>query len=175
MSNIIRLYPQHKNTDEWLSMSNGGTSVFISVLVLSGSRMASNQREKELVVWLAEHDQGVVGIGTVGFDISEIPWTKENFKQEKDFMLKVIEGALSKIGWDMLSYTPNEEFIQYYLSKFKELIRDFEEQYIDSSSYTEWIELIDDESCGIPKGFPKCPIHDIFLHFGGCVVCNEAR
>ncbi len=174
MPNTIRLHKEHNNIDEWLGMSNEGTSVFIAILVLSGSRIANSEREKELVVWLAEHDQAVVGRGTVGFDISEMPWTKDHFIQEKEFILKVIDGALSKLGWNVLNYEPNEEVIHHYLNKFKALILDFDEKYIDESSYTEWIELIDDEMCGIPNGFPKCPIHDTYLHFGGCVVCHDS-
>lgn len=173
MSNIIKMHAGHSNIDEWLSMSNGGTSVFITVLVLSGSRMAEGQREKELIVWLAEHDQDVVGIGTVGFDISDMPWTRENFADEKAFIIRVIEGAETKLGWKTLNYEPSEERILSYLSSFKRLVEGFEEIDIDERSYDEWIELCDDPVCGIPKGFPKCQVHNVYLHFGGCVACND--
>jgi hypothetical protein len=43
MGNIIRLHTAHNNKNEWLSMSNGGTSVFISVLVLSVYRITDTQ------------------------------------------------------------------------------------------------------------------------------------
>lgn len=59
--------------------------MFIEVLVISGSILAGTNREKELIIWLAQRDQSVVGIGTVGFDIDEMPWTVNSFASEKDF------------------------------------------------------------------------------------------
>jgi hypothetical protein len=173
MANTIRLHPEDQNVDEWLSMSNGGTDAFLTALVLSGSRLVKNDREKEFVVWLAEHDQAVVGMGTVGFDISEMPWTVANFEAEKEFIVKCIDGALARIGWETLDYQPNEDFVFKYLSEFKNLILQFQKNQIDIRNYHEWIELKDDPACGIPKGFPKCPKHDTYLHFGGCIVCNN--
>lgn len=174
MANIISLHAEHKKTEEWLSMSNGGTSVFITALVLSGSRIANNQRERELIVWFAEHDQSIVGIGTVGFYISEIPWQKDNFIMEKEFVLRVIEGAFANMGWESLNYEPNEKFVFNYLKIFKKLLIDFNEKYIDETSYIKWIELINNDKCGVPKGFPKCSKHNVYLHYAGCVVCNDS-
>ncbi|MDE6728657.1 MAG: hypothetical protein K2J80_12080, partial [Oscillospiraceae bacterium] len=63
--------------EDSLKMSNGLTAVFIDVITLAGSRIAQTVDEKRLIVWLAEKDQSVVGIGTVGFDIREMPWNTE--------------------------------------------------------------------------------------------------
>lgn len=63
MGNIISLNDKTPKSD-WISMSNGLTSVFISVLGLSGSRLAQTDDEKRLIVWLLEKDQSAVGIGT---------------------------------------------------------------------------------------------------------------
>lgn len=41
---------------ESLNMSNGLTSVFIEVLVISGSILAETNREKETVFWLGQRD-----------------------------------------------------------------------------------------------------------------------
>jgi len=172
MGNIIRLHAEHKNADEWISMSNGSTSVFISVLVLSGSRIAKTEREKELVIWIAEQDQAVVGSGTVGFNISDMPWTKENFIAEREFILKVVEGSKLQQGWETLDYLPDKVFITGCLDAFINLVMRFDEKFIEESNYMEWINERDGEF-GIPVGFPKCAKHNAYMHWQGCVICND--
>ncbi|MDE7281803.1 MAG: hypothetical protein K2N36_08720, partial [Ruminiclostridium sp.] len=105
MSNIV--WSGAGNDSECVRMSNGLTDVFINVLVLSGSNLAQTAEEKRLIVWLAEKDQSNAGIGTVGFDVCEMPWNIEAFKETKTFLLNVIEGAKNKSGWELLEYTPN--------------------------------------------------------------------
>ncbi|GCF10136.1 hypothetical protein [Dictyobacter arantiisoli] len=82
-------------SSESLKMSNGLTSVMISLLVLSGSALAEREHEKLLIVWFASRDQALSGMGTVGFDLNEIPWTAEQFEAEKHFLLAVIRRAQS--------------------------------------------------------------------------------
>jgi len=84
MGNCIDLYEGMEK--DGISMSNGTTSVVISILVLAGSRLAISERQKELIVWLAYQDQSVRGIGTVGFYMNEIPWSKDCFEEEKQFL-----------------------------------------------------------------------------------------
>ena len=87
MGNIISL----DTIGERISMSNGLTSVFIDVLGLSGTHLAKTAAEKRMIVWLLEKDQSAVGGGSVGFDVSEMPWTDTDFDDMKRFMLDVIE------------------------------------------------------------------------------------
>ncbi|SRR5581483_9223363 len=84
---------------ESLKMSNGLTSVVLSLLVLSGSALAVSEREKRLIIWFASRDQSISGSGTVGFDLSESPWTGEQFETEKHFLLAVIHRAQSMQDW----------------------------------------------------------------------------
>lgn len=79
MANTISLPKELNDIVEPIGMSNGLTSVFIEVLAISGSILAKTNREKEMIIWLAQRDQSVVGIGTVGFDIDEMPWTIDSF------------------------------------------------------------------------------------------------
>ena len=89
MANIISL----DSINEYISMSNGLTSVFIDVLGLSGTHLAKIDAEKRMIVWLLEKDQSAAGGGSVGFDISEMPWDDTAFEDIKRFLLDVIEGA----------------------------------------------------------------------------------
>lgn len=160
MSNIIRLHSNHRNNNEWLHMSNGGTAAFLSILALSGSRLAKEEKEKELILWFVEQDDTVKGRGCNGFDICEMPWEYENFERERKFILKVIEAAKEKYGWESLNYEPNEEFMFTYLDTFKRLINDFEKQYIDKNRYTNWLKERETPQFCLPEGFPYCDERD---------------
>src|SRR4051794_11236394 len=107
MGNRICCPAGHDAPDDCLKMSNGLTAAFIDALVLAGSALAATERAKELIVWLAGHDQSISGLGIVGFDISDIPWTVAGFASERAFLLRVIEAAQSGLGWDRLDYQPN--------------------------------------------------------------------
>ncbi len=111
MANTISLPKQLNDVVEPIGMSNGLTSVFIEVLVISGSVLAKTNREKELIIWLAQRDQSVVGIGTVGFDIDEMPWTIDSFESEKDFILDTISNAADGLGWEKLSYKLRQDWV----------------------------------------------------------------
>ncbi|NRT72110.1 hypothetical protein BJV40_002126 [Clostridium beijerinckii] len=111
-----------------IHMSNGTTSVFITVLGLSGTRLAKTDDEKKLLVWILEKDQSKCGIGTVGFAISEMPWMKENFENQKTFMLEVVKGVKEKLGWENLDYTPNEKIIFPCISTFSDMVKELKKR-----------------------------------------------
>ena len=172
MGNSIRLFSNCLDSEDRIKMSNGATDVLLSALVLSGSRIAKTEKEKELVVWLACRDQAFRGRGTVGFDIGDMPWSFNGFEQEKTFMLYVIIGAMQKIGWELLEFTPNEEFAQMFLDKFYELILKFEKSLIDYKYREEWMKIFNEPQYYLPSAFCKCKKHGVFLHWYGCIICN---
>lgn len=156
MSVSIRLYPEHRNLEEWLSMSNGGMAVFLSVIVLSGSRLAIEKKEKEMIQWFSERDDTVRGRGCNGFDICDMPWEKETFEKEREFLIKVIDGAKEKLGWNTLDYQPNEEFIFRYLEEFKTLVLKFNNEDIIENGYSLWLEHNKILQFYLPKDYPNC-------------------
>ncbi|MFF2888005.1 hypothetical protein [Paenibacillus sp. NPDC057967] len=174
MGNIIHIN-HHKNGHavDSVSMSNGGTAVFLDVLALSGSDLAVTDREKEFIIWLNQRDQSIVGIGTVGFNINEMPWTKEGFAVHKKFLLSVIDSAANRQRWHVLSYRPNYEIIYSNLTQFRDLISAFQEEQVDESEYDYWSSKEEDEiNPTIPDGFPKCESHSVLLSCHGCLICN---
>lgn len=174
MGNTIGLNNKNRNNIKPLSMSNTLTAIFLEALVLSGSMTANTNREKELIIWLAQRDQEVVGIGTVGFDIDELPWTTESFIAEKQFLLKALDNAISGFEWSKLSYEPNNEMVIRRLDHFKKMIIEFEVNDVDEQQYLDWIENNDqDETPTIPRGYPKCEKHNILLSCHGCLICNN--
>ena len=174
MSNMICFNYKSDKDDlkDDLNMSNGGTSMFINVLCLSGGRIAETESQKRFMVFLAEKNQNVCGIGTVGFDIVDMPWDKDSFDEDKAFMLRVIEGARHKLGWETLGYEPNEEFVAEYLDTFQKLIQRMSAEDIIEESLTEWLSEAD-ENDPIRCGFPKCKIHDAYISIHGCQVCTD--
>ncbi|MFF2479718.1 hypothetical protein [Paenibacillus sp. NPDC058071] len=139
MGNTIWLSDNYdENIVESLSMSNTATSVLLEVLALSGSDLAVTEREKEFIVWLNQRDQSVVGIGTVGFSISEMPWMKRDFNELKRFLLSVIDGAINKHRWEQLNYIPNEDIVVRNLNHMRLLINNFKEEFVDESHYIYW-------------------------------------
>ncbi|MGG4092524.1 hypothetical protein [Paenibacillus lautus] len=174
MGNAISLPKELEHLVDSLHMSNGLTSVFIEVLAISGSQLAKTNREKELIIWLAQRDQAIVGIGTVGFDIDEMPWTMGYFEREKEFILRVIKCAMDGLGWERLSYVPRKDWVIKSLNKFQLMISAFDKENVNLDSYLEWSEIDeDDEWPTIPKGYPTCEKHDLYLSCHGCILCNN--
>ena len=170
MSNIISFDGHVTPDDDSLVMSNGGTDVFINILALSGSVMAQTESEKRLIVYLSEKDQ-LTGRGYVGFDIIEMPWNKETFRDDKKFMSRVIDGARNKIGWEKLDYSPNEEFVSYYLSRFENLIERMTVDDIKEDVLTRWLSE-SEATDPVFNNFPRCQKHNTFLTCFGCQICN---
>lgn len=146
-------------------MSNGGTSVFINALALSGSHLALDDFEIELISWIVARDQNVSGIGTVGFDLQEMPWSQDEdiFQQQKDFVLKIIQRAKTEQDLQALSY--NAEFLHNFLERFESMINSFLLENVNA----------EDSPLSIPteNNHLKCDVHGVFLHEQGCVICND--
>ena len=168
MGNVIR-FDENTPIDEWICMSNLTTDVFINVLSLSGSALAVTVEEKQLVVWLSEKDQKFVGLGTVGFDIVEMPWKKETFSNDKKFLINVIKSAEHKLGWEKLNYIP--DFILPDLQKFKEYIERMTENDVDNNAIREWLDA-SERTDPINCGFPRCKKHNTLLTIFGCEICS---
>lgn len=169
MGNCIDLYEGMEK--DGISMSNGTTSVVISILVLAGSRLAISERQKELIVWLAYQDQSVRGIGTVGFYMNEIPWSKDCFEEEQQFLSSVIKGAISGLGWHTLDYQPNKSTIIPLLEKLDDMLKRFEITYVDEQNDAEWRDIFRES---FPAGYPICMCHYALMSEWGCVVCHDS-
>lgn len=147
-----------------LKMSNGATSVLLSVLLLAGASLAETDWQRDLVMWLTSHDQSVVGGGTVGFDRREIAWTKDGFAEQKQFLLKMIDAALNKHRWDALSYDP--PLVADNLTTLKSMVEEF--QFPATGCPAEFPPLLK------PAELTKCTTHQIYLHEVGCYICLDS-
>ncbi|OEJ56709.1 hypothetical protein BGM19_00175 [Streptomyces agglomeratus] len=57
-----------------LEMTNGGTAVFVDVLMLAVSTLAHEPWDFRFAALLTLQDQNVMGRGVVGFDLAELDW-----------------------------------------------------------------------------------------------------
>lgn len=166
MANIITF------RDKICPCSNGCMDVLLTVLGLSGSCLARTDDEKNMVVWLMEHDQSAIGIGCAGFDITGMPWTTHGFEAQKQFMLRVLAGAREKLGWETLWYTPNEAIIFDRLAGLQDMFLAVEVKDIDEELAKQWIEE-SDAGDPIRRGYPMCQEHGIYKSVFGCIACND--
>lgn len=178
MGNIISFGGSSSKDDNSLSMSNGLTDVLIDYLLISGSELAESESEKRMIVFLAEKQQTILGIGNVDFDIIEMPWQSNTFDGDKEFLLAVINHArllsAQQSIWDKLGYKPSQNLLEYALNGFETLIKQMSVSDIDENNLKEWIEGSKKDD-PIFCEFPKCPKHGILLSLFGCKFCNEGE
>jgi hypothetical protein len=164
MSNIITNVRFNKN--DYLKMSNSATHVFIDVIILSGSSIAQNRWQKELIVFLSLNDQKVKGLGCVGFDVCELGWKVDTFDDQKRFLLNIIDNALKKKNWNVLNYEHKDYLIFANLKRFRGMINNYSKKFVDLKDVLKWnndfraLEL------------KKCDKHKVYMHPYGCKICH---
>lgn len=151
-----------------LYMSNGGTKVFVEVLMLAVSASASREWEFRFAALIAAQDQAVFGRGAVGFDLEDLDRgdTSAEHARNKDFVLDTVDLALGRRRWDELGYDP--PFARDYLRRFRRLVEGF------------------DPSTAVPRsrGFPatedvvavSCARHRVLSplsYYKACVFCGR--
>jgi hypothetical protein len=147
-------------------MSNGLTSVFFDVMSLAGSALAETPWEQRLAYWIVEHDQTFVGVGCVGFDVADMGWTAQGFEAQKAFVVKVVDAALARRGWERLRYMPRSETIDEALDGFRKLVEAFPAEAVGRPVSEGWVP-------GSLPRFGTCDRHGVFLHeHWHCIICN---
>ncbi len=164
MGNIF--FNDKVSQDLFLQMSNGATDVFVCLLSLSCSQIASTKEEIRIASCICSCDQSIFGRGCTGFDIAELPWSQElsKFKNEKQFLLKAIKRVLERTDWHKLDYEPTVDRALVNQTKFFEMVTKFEFQHVckfDPNNFSQLNESGD-----------KCSKHGVYLNAKGCVVCN---
>lgn len=163
MANIIS--SDSVNEELYIQMNNGLTAVFVDVICLAGSEIAQEIYQKDFMIWFAQRDYKLWGLGIIGFDLVNILWEKEIFQAQKNFILEVLDRALKKINWNLLSYAPREDWVLDCIERFQQMIEAFDETHLDKANPYELISF--------EKQYEKCPKHQVFLHIEGCVICNN--
>ncbi|MFD9602199.1 hypothetical protein [Streptomyces sp. NPDC059970] len=117
-----------------LSMSNGGTDVFVDVLMLAVSDLADSTWDHRFATLLTLQDQSVIGRGVVGFDLEDVDWGRSPHERAKakDFVLRVLDLALRRHRWDELDYEP--PFAEGCLRQYREMVEAFDPADVERPS-----------------------------------------
>ncbi|MFB6713277.1 MULTISPECIES: hypothetical protein [unclassified Streptomyces] len=152
-----------------LSMSNGGTDVFVDVLMLAVSDLAESSWDHRFATLLTWQDQNIMGRGTVGFDLEDVDWGRSPHERAaaKDFVLRVLDLALRRHRWDELDYEP--PFAEDCLRQYRDMVETFDpadvERRSDRSSFPGPEEA----------AMASCVRHRVLCapdHQEGCVFCT---
>ena len=176
MGNIISFNHRVTKDDDSLVMSNGLTDVLLDYLLLAGSELAYTESEKRMIVFLGEKIQSVIGLGVVGFAITDMPWQSETFAADRDFLLRTVQLARELTAkpeiHEILGYTPNQEHISYALDSFEALIARMTAADIQPEKLAKWLSYAEPDD-PIYHGYPRCPKHGLYLSCFGCKICIE--
>ncbi|MFI7234178.1 hypothetical protein [Streptomyces cyaneofuscatus] len=110
----------------YLEMTNGGTAVFVDVLTLAVSALAHEPWDFRFAALLTLQDQNVMGRGVVGFGLAELNWggTPKDRAVAKDFLLRVLDLALSRHRWEELTYEP--PWAEGHLRTYRSMVEAFD-------------------------------------------------
>ncbi|MFJ4486300.1 hypothetical protein ACIP3D_28535 [Streptomyces longwoodensis] len=151
--------------DDQLYLSNGGTDVFVEVLLLAVSGLARCPWEYRFGGLIALQDQGLMGRGAVGFDLAEIPWgrTAPQRGAAKGFVLRAIGLAERRYRWELLGYEPPHALA--YLRRFREVVAGFEPPEVEPDR--DVLPGLSELGC--------CVRHRVLspvAHLDGCLFCR---
>ncbi|WP_374778125.1 hypothetical protein OG756_40190 [Streptomyces sp. NBC_01310] len=116
----------HGGDGRHLEMTNGGTAVFVDVLMLAVSALARAPWDFRFAALLTLQDQNVMGRGVVGFGLAELEWgdTPQERAAAKGFLLRVLDLALSRHRWEELTYEPAR--VEGYLRTYRSMVEEFD-------------------------------------------------
>jgi hypothetical protein len=100
----------------------------------------------------------------VGFDTSELPWSPDTFVDDRGFVLRAIQAAKARTGWERLEYEP--QGMEHFLDLFQAMVEAFSIEHASESEDAIWPH-------GRPTQLMLCPVHRVYQHQEGCVLCND--
>ena len=78
-------------------MSNQGTDCFLAPLIIAADGFETTEQQEELISFLKDRKAiNMIAPGTAGFDLDEMPWQDETWKDDTDFLLCVTTEAQSE-------------------------------------------------------------------------------
>jgi hypothetical protein len=142
-----------------LSLSNGGSEVFLDVLALAACDLVESRFERGFALLLCNSR---IGLGNESFDLDELPWSGE-WETERAFLLRVIGLAQTHFRWDLLGYEP--PYADRYLADYANLVRDY--RPVEHGELTRLWDQAPAEAA-----FSRCPEHGLFLgDYTDCRLC----
>jgi hypothetical protein len=136
-----------------LSLSNGGTAVFLDVLALAACELAESDWERGFALMLCN---ARVGLGNDDFDLDDLPWSDEA-AVERWFLIRTIRLAAARFRWDALGYEPLHA--EEYLAAYERLVFDYQPSGTPGATWP-------------PASYERCDKHGLFLgDYADCRLC----
>ncbi|MCP3098033.1 hypothetical protein LZ198_03980 [Myxococcus sp. K15C18031901] len=153
-----------------LHLGNGALSVFFDVLAVAVMPRARTDWELRLARWIVESDQLLLGLGTVGFDVSELGWTAPDFEAQQRFLVALLDAALDREGWEHLppALRQGSPRLTELLWQVRDMVARFPREVVPLPEGDDfrW-------PCGPPED-GRCELHQVYLHATGCILCNDS-
>ena len=140
MSNIIRLNKAASN-DEWIVMSNQGTDCFLDLVIVAAELFEKTETQEKLISFLKDQkDVNEISPGSAGFDLDEMPWSKDTLSEDVVFMMKVIEKAKTVEVTGKLDYRPDLRIVSPWLDQFSSMIWKLDKDYLYGTEEKELVK-----------------------------------
>ncbi|TDD79501.1 hypothetical protein E1293_23175 [Actinomadura darangshiensis] len=106
-----------------------------------------------------------IGRGTDGFDLNSLPWTAD-WPAEKAFLLRVLDLAMTRRGWELLAYDP--PFAMDYLHRYRAMVDGWPAPIavVTPAAREDW------RVPPPPAYLAPCPEHGIYQGMLGCRLCD---
>lgn len=148
-------------------VSNGGTDALLAVVCLAGGALAGTPQQERLMIWIGSQDQSLLGRGVAGFTLAELPWEPLTFDADRAFLQTVVLRARARTDWERLNYTPRPDWLEANLDALLRLLEVLEASDVAwDEDRAPWL--------GWPGEVARCPVHDVYEHAVGCIICNDA-
>lgn len=79
----------------------------------------------------------------------------------------VIDAAAARTGWDVLDYQSPIDGVGETLAELRSMVVDYRAPQSAAERTWLWQQRA-------PETYERCEHCGVYLHIGGCVVCNEA-
>ncbi len=105
-------------------MSNQGTDCFLDLLITAADAFEKTEHQEQLISFLEDQkDINDLAPGTAGFDLDEMPWHTETFKDDAEFLLCVTAEARNERSFRKLSYEASTDIVLPWLMQFSVLVK----------------------------------------------------
>ncbi len=105
-------------------MSNQGTDCFLDLLITAADAFEKTEHQEQLISFLEDQkDINDLAPGTAGFDLDEMPWHTETFKDDAEFLLRVTAEARNERSFRKLPYEASTDIVLPWLMQFSVLVK----------------------------------------------------
>ena len=158
-------------TKEMVNFANWLTKPLYCGILIEGSLLAQSNWEKRLMVYLAEKNQKLVGLGVVGINLTELEWKKSTFTEQKDFLKEIVNSSMKNKSYNKYHFRLDDKLAKQKLSEILNLIEKLKLEDISDSKFRYFFEP--------PNVIDKiCSKHKTYLNYfdvptvDKCLICS---